>query len=371
MSSRTVFVLGAGFTRAFVPSSPLLRDNYSIPDLREQFAAFSTAKRILDEALAEDGDGRIDLERLMTRLSGMPYDSADARRELALVESVLRKTLVQRLKDAKNAGVDQESLGVFARHVLSTGASILTFNYDDVLDEALWRVHEVLGDSPPPEAYWHPDGGYGFFCRPSLATVVDQSIFMDQPRSLLLKLHGSMNWYSRLGDASRLGPAGLLHHEEWIPRQHPDLHSPEYPAWAIEAHLEPEPFIVAPVLVKSELVLHPVLRVLWELAYRTLSSATEVIFIGYSLPATDLGSRFLFQEALSNRSVRLRVVNFGDTKSQREVRSAYNDVFRRLGSIEFDFSGAKEFVTRELIPAATPVGGSDDDSTAGSHSAAP
>src|SRR5467141_3782972 len=103
MPEQLVFVLGAGFTRAFVPKAPLLIDNYDIPPLRERFASFSHAATILEDALTERTDGRIDLERLMTRLAGMPYDTSDARRELALLETALRKSLVQRLTEAKAA----------------------------------------------------------------------------------------------------------------------------------------------------------------------------------------------------------------------------------------------------------------------------
>src|SRR5258706_10424469 len=141
MGDKLVFVLGAGFTRTFVPDAPLLVDDYKIPDLRERFVSFSHARGILDDALAARSDGRVDLERLMTRLSGMPYDGADARREFTLLESELRKLLVKRLSYAKARYVDNENLQAFARFVLKKRASIVTFNYDDVLDQALWEVN--------------------------------------------------------------------------------------------------------------------------------------------------------------------------------------------------------------------------------------
>src|SRR5438552_1754756 len=152
---KIVFVLGAGFTRALVPKAPLLFDDYGIPQLRGRFASFSHATRILDDALANGSDGRIDLERLLTRLSGMPYDATDGRLELALLESVLRKGLVQRIKEAKAATVDQKNLDAFARLVLAKKASIVTFNYDDFLDQGLWEVHRATSGFHP-DPYWHP-----------------------------------------------------------------------------------------------------------------------------------------------------------------------------------------------------------------------
>src|SRR5882724_1158992 len=137
MSEKTVYVLGAGFTRAFVPQSPLLVGDYGIPQLQKNFASFKHAAAILDDALAQGTNGHINLERLMTRLSGMPYDSTDNRLELALLETALRKSLVQRIEGAKASGVDWQTMKEFANCVLAEKASIVTFNYDDALDKAL------------------------------------------------------------------------------------------------------------------------------------------------------------------------------------------------------------------------------------------
>jgi hypothetical protein len=204
------------------------------------------------------------------------------RRELALLESELRRSLINRIERAKAAGVDRDTLASFARFVVTSGASIVTFNYDDILDEALWKFNPVTSGWSPDSRYWHPDGGYGFFCRPSSVCVADSSIFMDRPRSVLLKLHGSVNWRTRLGEGAPRGPAALLHHEVWMPRHTPHFGDP-FEDHEIESHLEPEPFIVPPVLLKTGLTLHPVLRVVWAAAREKLSEATRVVFMGYSL----------------------------------------------------------------------------------------
>jgi SIR2-like domain len=350
MSDEMVFVLGAGFTRAFVPAAPLLVDDYEIPRLRERFASFSHAARILDDALAARSDGRVDLERLLTRLSGMPYDSGDARRELALLETDLRKELVRRLKDAQAAGVDWDKLKAFARLVLTKGASIVTFNYDDVLDQALWEARKEptgMHSTLLTESDWHPDGGYGFYCRDSSVCIADHPGYMDQPRTLLLKLHGSLNWRSRLGEGAPRGPAGLLHHEDWYT---PRLKFPaQHAADRIEAHLERDPFIVPPVLVKSELTVHPVLSVVWKLAHERLTAATTVAFIGYSLPVTDLASRILFSEALLNRAVpNVEIANLAQNSAAEQcVKEAYRSLIPDLPDAHFHFAGAQDWIDRQ------------------------
>lgn len=357
MIEKLVFVLGAGFTKAFVPSAPLLFDDFEIPRLRDRFASFKHAVAILDDALATGSRNRVDLERLMTRLTGMPYDSGDARRELTLLESELRKSLVKRIRDAKVAGVDRERSAAFARFVLKNEASVVTFNYDDVLDQALRSVHPGTTPFSTSKDSWHPDGGYGFFCRPSGVCVADSMMYMDRPSSLLLKLHGSINWFSRLGEGTPFGPAALLHHEDWLSQS-----NFPYELEHIKSHLEPEPFIVPPVLVKHELSLHPVLRVIWELAHDKLAGATKVVFIGYSLPVTDLAAQILFRETLASRpGLTVQVVNFAnDGTEQHAVRAAYRALFKTLPDAQFDFSGACACIEREF---SEPLGGTPSEST--------
>jgi hypothetical protein len=351
MADDTVFVLGAGFTRAFVPAAPLLIDNYGIPELAQRFAQFPWATSILNDAMSES-PVRVDLERLMTRLGGMPYDHDDARHELGLLDSELRRSLIRRIQTAKLAGIAQDRLEAFARFVVDTSASIVTFNYDDVLDQALWDVRKVTS-AFHGEPYWHPDGGYGFFCRPSSVCVNDRSIFMDRPQSLLLKLHGSVNWRCRLGEAHARGPAALLHHETWLPR---DISSHvAYEDREIESHLEPDPFIVPPVLLKSEISRHPVLRVVWATARNKLHEATKVVFIGYSLPQTDLAAHTLFRETLRGRNVSVNVVDWSaDGHPNERLKQAYRETLGEVPDDSFDFGGASARIEREFSKALTP-----------------
>ncbi len=360
MTDRQVFVLGAGFTKAFVRDAPLLVDDYQIDELLDRFRGLKHAEGVLRAAVAHDtqfsrghrvrgqsGPPTVDLEALLTRLTGMPYDSEEARPEFAVLEAALLRKLVSRIRTAKDGDVDRGRLDGFARFILESRASIVTFNYDDVLDQSLWEVHRYVRGPVPSTNHWHPDGGYGFFCRPSDVCVTARSIFMDQPSTLLLKLHGSMNWRSRLGEPAARGPSALLHHEGWFQRQADGLH-PVYALEEIEKYLEPDPFLIPPVQVKAGLSLHPVLRVIWNAAAMALRKARRVVFIGYSLPETDLAAKTLFGETLNQHDVEVHVVCLAKDKPSRDrLRNSYGKVIPRIAHARFDFTDAALQIERE------------------------
>lgn len=342
LEDRTVFVLGAGFTRAFLPDAPLLVDDFDGDELLAKYSAFPHASRVLRQELDSKPKGKIDLERLMTRLdSGMPYDSEHgAAPELTLLLSDLKGVLARRLGQAKKGSYFSEDLLAIAKVCVERSIPCLTFNYDDAFDEQLWRVHGLTETGEGVTKYWHPDGGYGFFCRPAELSIRDSfALQMDRTSMLLLKLHGSVNWRPRRGAARPYSLDAILHYESWLPLE--ETRDGE----ALERHLEREAFIVPPVLSKDALIGHPVLRLVWSLAFDALRSAQLVVFLGYSLPVTDIAASFLFGEAIS-RDCRLHVVDFGQGKlHQRTLRERFRRAFPSLRWDQFDFAGARNWCT--------------------------
>lgn len=353
---RRIFVLGAGFTRAFLPNAPLLNDDYYGDEVEEKFHEFPYASRILALERSRNPNGHIDIERLMTRLDGrMPYDSwRGADEELGLLLKEIKHCFMRRLNEAKAGEQHSNELAAFAEYCVQGGITSITFNYDDVFDQALWEVKPVESEGRIELPYWHPDGGYGFFCKPSIVCIRDVSTYMDELVSILfLKLHGSVNWRIRRGFPHPLGVNAIVHHEEWFP--YPSFLPVEPDPETIELHLEQEPFIVPPVLVKSVLVEQPILGLVWSLAYEELAKADEITFIGYSLPITDLAATFLFSEAVQERVIpNISVVNH---PSNNEVRNAIMDSYKRvfpgIRDEQFDFRDALEW-SNELI--ATEAG---------------
>lgn len=331
---RTVLVLGAGFTHAFAPKAPLLIGDFGGNALARKFRKFPRASRVLNAEMGGRTGSKVDIERLMTRLDGrMPYDRKhEAESELAHLLAELKKSFVKRIRDAGGGTAHSDDLSKLAECCVDYGINCVTFNYDDIFDQALWRMR----GGP----YWHPDGGYGFFCRASYMVVENAPLRMDKTSMLLLKLHGSVNWRTKLGTPQPYGLDDILHHESWM-----DFSPlPKALLPLIDQHLSPEPFMVPPVLVKSGLVEEPVLQIVWSLAYEALAKAERVIFIGYSFPVTDMAARFLFTETLLRDTdpPDIRVVNLKTTEAEREtVRRSYREVFPMIAESRFDFRGAR------------------------------
>src|SRR5438105_2566073 len=80
LGEKSVFVLGAGATKAFAPLAPLVEDDYGLKRLIEHFAGFPHARKLLENEKRLRKNGHINVEQFMTRLHGrMPYDHDDAR----------------------------------------------------------------------------------------------------------------------------------------------------------------------------------------------------------------------------------------------------------------------------------------------------
>ena len=336
LESNTVFVLGAGFTKAFLPNAPLLVDAYGCDALLKEFDSFPTAKAILEREVDEKKGGLLDLERAMTRASaGMPYDpKTGAAEELSLLFSRLKQAFERKLDEAKQGPQHTGELATLAQLCVERRITCVTFNYDDLLDAALSHVRQARHPSTPA---WNPNGGYGFFCRPAWS-ISGNTLTMSMGRMplQLLKLHGSVNWRIKLGYSSPLSADALVHSEKWITKGG----VPDPDAEELERHMEPSPFLVPPILTKDALIKEPILRLIWSRAFQALRSAELVVFVGYSFPVTDIAARFLFTEAIRSNT-RLRVVNFARNKTQEEeLRANYRRAFPGLRHDQFSFEGA-------------------------------
>lgn len=346
--SNTVFVLGAGFTKAFVPDAPLLTYDFDFKPLLRKFEKFPSALRVLELERDVPPKGHINLERLMTRLDGlMPYDFLQGTSaEMGLVNQAVIEDFIGRFEKAEMPEGNKAVLGQLAEFIVERNITCITFNYDDVFDEALWNKRKLPArvQTGDPGPFWHPDDGYGFLCsswyralQPSYSVTVGSSM-------RLLKLHGSLNWRTKLGARSPFSLDSIVHSEPWLkPQSGSPLDTLEVKL--LNSHLNPRPLIVPPVLTKASLIAEPVLQRTWSCAYETLKQAKKVLFVGYSFPVTDLAARFLFKETLDRKhQPQVSVVNYAqNAKDEERVVYNYKDALSFMNEKQFDFGGALEW----------------------------
>jgi hypothetical protein len=291
----------------------------------------------------------------MTRLvGGMPYDCfIDQAHAFTPLVQELKRAFLKRIRAARDDGVNnQGDLRLFAGHCRERKCHCITFNYDDVLDEALWTYSPGHGT----EGSWSPDWGYGFPCRMSESCVRDTPAIMEPPSAMLLfKMHGSLNWKIPLGQTQPCVVEAIRHHEKWF--QHNGRYPEKIDLTALADFLEPDSLIVPPVLTKGELTQRPVLRLTWHRAKLALRAAQRIVFIGYSLPLTDIAAGFLFREGLAHLSSdQITVVDLDfdacDTKRERhrsEVICSYRKVFPSISEASFEFCGAVDWIRNNLV----------------------
>jgi hypothetical protein len=230
-------------------------------------------------------------------------------------------------------------LKAFALYCLRNQINCITFNYDDLLDEALFkaaRPESKKGGDPE----WELSDGYGFHCQSSRGGP--EYYYHKNSSVVLLKLHGSINWRIRRGYLPPYPVDAFVHDEDWSGLRLSNQHI------ADQDQLESEFFIVPPVLNKSALTEQPILRLLWSRAFDILSNAERVVFIGYSIPVTDIASFFLFSESLQHIAdhSQISVINYAessDEKTRTALRASYRAIFRRIKDGQFDFGGALEW----------------------------
>ena len=182
-----------------------------------------------------------------------------------------------------------------------TDFSFISFNYDILLDNALEKLRGSNG--------LYVDYGVDFRNPEDWDTAKpDQSV-------ALLKLHGSLNWlYCPNCNSVKITPRtkgalGIWTHFEVCERD----------------QTRQKPLLIAPTWVK--LYDNPWLVRVWTRAESILRESERVVFIGYSLPDSDVHVRYLLLKSLYRRKTAPRVLVV--TKEQPDyIKRRYNTLFK-------------------------------------------
>lgn len=162
--------------------------------------------------------------------------------------------------------------------------TVITFNYDLVLDDAIWRT----GGSP----LYH------------LPTSLLDAPEAPEPGSVnVLKLHGSTNWGICVSCMKSI--LVLRGKVTESPREFQNMKCKLCGKAAFQ------PLLVPPSWDKSEY--NEVMKPIWKVAVDELKAATRIIIVGYSMPETDAFFKYLLTLALSenHQLYKLIVVDLG------------------------------------------------------------
>jgi hypothetical protein len=240
-----VFVLGAGFSRAISETMPVTAQ------LRRGLEAR------LHVPVPENVEGW-----LSYLSSPQPFlDQAANLRNLAMYHEASRHIAETVRAASLKVRKDSEPppwLLDFTAMVNASGAGIITFNYDDLLER----------------------------CDRDIAFTTGRS----GPQRRLLKLHGSIteSWDPQ-ERGSFDGPDGRASGPHWQEDRPGPYRWLEHGRW--------EPFIVPPVQEKSQLYDIAELRDRWRKAAELLRRASSIILLGYSLPPQDFSTHELITRA--------------------------------------------------------------------------
>jgi NAD-dependent SIR2 family protein deacetylase len=191
--------------------------------------------------------------------------------------------------------------------------TFITFNYDLLLEDALYKVGLA-------REYHLPQGG----------TVVDA----EEPglqRCSVLKLHGSTNW----GVCTQCGQ-----HMVVLSRDMFGLSSELSLLECEKCHTPTlQPFLIPPSWDKSEY--SDIMRPVWSEAVKALEQASRICVIGYSMRETDSFFRYLIALALSQNH---NLYRFIVVDSNRNIVVKYKKLLEPI------------FRKRRLSPFLDPVG---------------
>lgn len=175
-------------------------------------------------------------------------------------------------KEVNPANSSVNWLNQFKQRVIRENAAIISFNWDLVIDELLF--HDKL------------DGkSYGLTTSSVSAPI-------------LLKPHGSLNWFEKdVAKSLKEDKRVLIHGSAGT----------ENAVYAFLRFREPKskhgrvynPFIVPPILLKD--FKKPVFQALWRKCTATLSTAKRVVFLGYSMPIFDIHAQFIMRCGFHNQ----------------------------------------------------------------------
>jgi hypothetical protein len=203
--------------------------------------------------------------------------------------------------------------------------SVVTFNWDTLLDDAMGRRTKI---HPERDRRLDPTGQYGRFLQAftGLGDGTIKGLDVPQPvtdwidtEGVFLKAHGSVDWFHCTNQSCR-------NHGRLFPV--PDKKTVPL----CGSCLERTAVVIVPPTLNKRLREVPSIRRIWNVAAREVSHAERLVIWGYSIPPTDYASSWLLRHSDARRLTELVVINPGLLKGKTSV-SLNADFLRRYTTL--------------------------------------
>jgi len=315
MAQRICLVIGAGCTVADTLSlpkkdqPPLDKAFFSLSN-KTNHAAVTKIRSYIEENYGFDILLTVNdsLEAVMAKIYTDIFNP-DLRDEAIEVFRTLISLFNRRLADTTNSvpATQGRYLYRIICHYLDTGVepeaiTIITFNQDIQIEKILHKLDQTQRYSERGRIFNFPS----CYSVDFVATTFPErskDLFTEEHPNLrsikLLKLHGSLNWYSS-HNTTKVSPEAMFEPSRPIRVTCRQTIDPQMRHRRARS-LRTLPVIVPPVTHKSG-ILHNAIKPLWNMAEKALKTANEVVIFGYSCPAMDFESSNLIQRSLRSGS---------------------------------------------------------------------
>jgi hypothetical protein len=206
------------------------------------------------------------------------------------------------LKATKKRNLYRILCHYFLRGFEPNNINIITFNQDLEIEKILYEIQNVKRWSKKFDIFNFP------YCynidityeRVTAPKIQESELFKARYKSSntisVLKLHGSLNWYSK-HNTPNLSPNAMFNPKRKINITRRKKLQPEMKLTLPRRAYYTFPLIVPPVTHKS-VILNESIRPIWAKAEESLMKADEIMIFGYSCPPMDFESSNLIERAI-------------------------------------------------------------------------
>ena len=287
-------------------------------DVTSQMSIHAVQRYMLNYYGVDIFDSKVDsLERVLARIYTdvfnpvLEYEAARTFRTLIYLFNRRLALTTNRIHPTNKSRLYRIICKLLREGVPPENLSFVTFNYDLQIERTLDAIQHTTTWRRYGPLFVFP-GSYGLELPKDTVTQPPETVekfeirYDIQPKVKVLKLHGSLNWYSahlsrHPSVRAMLNPKRKL----WVtprktiaPQMKLSLGRTEYTL----------PLVVPPVMHKAS-ILHKRLLPIWQKAEELFTNASRVIIFGYSCPETDYESSNLIERSLRGGNKDLVIID--------------------------------------------------------------